>query len=89
VNICLKRQERAKSQSESVSFCESLIFCNNCPQGLQVQKFKSRKIEFDIISLRKDMVKGLIKRKEYKMLGIKKLGLKKKETKKIQLKRRN
>jgi hypothetical protein len=67
VNICLKRQERAKSQSESVSFCESLIFCNNCSQGLQVQKFKSRKIEFDIISLRKDMVKDLIKRKEYKI----------------------
>jgi len=85
--ICLKRQEKAKSQSESLSFCESLIFCNKCEQGSKISIKENKIYDLDIFKLKKKTIKDLICRKDFRMFKIKRVELKRKP-KRIQLKRR-
>jgi hypothetical protein len=87
IEICLKRQEKAKNQSDtSVTFCESLIFCAVCPQGKQAQATKKR--DLDIKRLKRKHVKTMIHNRDFRMLKLKRLRLKK-NIKRIQLNRRN
>lgn len=76
---CLRRQERAKKQTESnLSFCESLIFCDKCPQGIYIDKTKdSPKLkDLDIVQLRQKMIKEYIKRGDFSMFKFRRITLK-------------
>lgn len=85
--ICIKRQEKAQKQSET-SFVESLIFCCKCDQGTKIKDTK-KLLDFDIICLKKDMIKCLIAKKDFSLFKIKRIELKRPEkVRKLQLKRR-
>ena len=88
--ICLKRQERAKNQSDSEkSFCESLIFCCKCPDGEKIRQ-TNKKCNLDVLVLKRDTVKVYLARKDYRMFKLKRIKLKRfGKIVRIQLKGRN
>ena len=78
-DCCIKRQEKARKQSESTfSFCESLIFCEKCPQGIYVNKTKdSPNIkDLDVVKLRQKTIKEYIKRGDFSMFKFRRITLK-------------
>lgn len=88
--VCLQRQEKAKNQSDTaVSYCESLIFCCVCKQGEKARKMSKRVVDLDVMKLRRDMIKDLLAKGDYRMFKIKRINLKRVEKiKKLQLKKR-
>ena len=75
---CLNRQEKAKNQSETtIAYCESLIFCFNCPQGNNIHNVKNKKLkDLDVVSLKSKMIKDYCRRMDYSMFKIKRKKLK-------------
>ena len=78
-DCCLKRQERARKQTETtLAFCESLIFCDRCPQGSYIEKTKdSPKLkDLDVIKLRQKVIREYFKRGDFSMFKFKRITLK-------------